>query len=219
MDENAENLPEIVSKIDTIADLGAFVSSAVPMIGGPVSNLLSGFSTGRKFERVRDALVEISENLMNFESKVSAEYVKTEDFEEILEKTLRQVGEERTEEKRRIYKDFLITAVKSPGESYEEQIRLLRTLEEIQPDHIRVLRAIRQPPAPNPPDMSSPLRTLDARLPELERERISELVGELNNLRVTDFTALGMNMTGQGAENLQGRITKLGSAIIRYIED
>jgi len=69
--------------------------------------------------------------LKDFKSEASEQYVKTEDFEELLENALRKASEERYEEKRRIFANFLIGAIESPGESYDEQIRFLRVLEEL----------------------------------------------------------------------------------------
>ena len=141
MSDVKKELPSKGHGSEIALDIASFVSSAVPWIGGPVSNVLSGVSFGRKISRVQEILEGIAHDLGNFKSEVSERYVKTEEFEELLEKTLRKAAEERDEEKRRIYRSFIVGAVKSPGEPYEEQIRFLRTLEEIQPDHIKVLRA------------------------------------------------------------------------------
>ena len=46
----------IQSRTETALDLASFITSAVPWIGGPVSNVLGGISTGRKFDRVRASL-------------------------------------------------------------------------------------------------------------------------------------------------------------------
>ena len=71
-------------------DVASFVSSAVPWVGGPISNVLSGVSYGRKLSRVKEVLYGLAEDLRDFKSEVSHVYVKTEDFEELLERTLQQ---------------------------------------------------------------------------------------------------------------------------------
>lgn len=67
-------------------------------------------------------------------------YVRTDDFRELLEKTLRQVADERGDEKRRIYRDFIAGAVLAPRESPEEKLGFLRIIEELEPVHIAALR-------------------------------------------------------------------------------
>ncbi|MDH5202920.1 MAG: hypothetical protein OEW69_06655 [Nitrospirota bacterium] len=143
--DNEKSLVRFNDK-DKIIDIVSFVSSAVPWVGGPVSNVLGGISTARKIKRVNDLLHEFTEDLRSFKSEVSEEYVKTEDFEDLLEQTLRRTSEERNEEKRKILKSFLVEAVKSPGEQYDDQLRFLKLLENIYGDHILVLKALMQDP-------------------------------------------------------------------------
>jgi hypothetical protein len=217
MPENRKDLIPATTKTETALDVAAFVGSAVPWIGGPVSNVLSGMSLGRKFARVREVLEGLTSDLSDFKSEVSEKYVKTEDFEELLEQTLKRAADERNEEKRQIYRYFLTNAIESPGEPYDEQIRFLRTLEELQPDHLKVLRALSKPPDPDPGMMGSPDQTLRQRLPDLEGKRIEELITQLNDLRVTNMTSLKTMMTGRGAADLRHSITSYGQRFMQYI--
>jgi hypothetical protein len=204
---------------DKILDIISFVTSAVPWVGGPVSNVLGGISTGRKIQRVNELLHEFSEDLRNFKSEVSEEYVKTEDFEDLLEQTLRRTSEERNDKKRKILKSFLVEAVKNPGEQYDEQLRFLKLLENIYGDHIMVLQALMEPPSPNPGMMGSPSQTLGERLPDMDRDRIKDLVQQLNDLRITNLQSLNTMMTGSGAEDLRHSVTALGKRFIKYLEE
>ncbi len=207
----------VTTKTETALDIAAAVASTIPWIGGPVGSVLSGMSLGRKMSRVREVLMGLAEELSGFKSTVSEEYVRTEEFEELLEQTLKRAAEERSEEKRRIYRDFLIDAISSPGEAYDEQIRFLRTLEELQPDHLRLIRALHQSPSPSPGMMGSPNQTLRRRLPEFDEERIGDLLAQLNDLRLTNLSSLKVMMTGHGAEDLRHSITAYGQRFLRYI--
>jgi hypothetical protein len=217
MSKKTSEVRQKKSPTDIALETTAFLSSAVPWIGGPVSNVLSGLSVDRKISRVSEVLRGIAGDLRDFKSEVSEEYVKTEDFEELLEETLSRVTRERNEEKRRIYKDFLVDAIKSPGESSNEQIRFLRTLEEMQPDHIRIIRALLKEPDREPGMMGSPIQTLSERLPEIHKERIQDLINHLNDMRVTDLKSLHTMMTWHGAQNLQGSLTSYGRRFIRFL--
>jgi len=207
----------VTTKTETALDIAAAVGSAIPWIGGPVGSVLSGMSLGRKMSRVKEVLMGLAEELSGFKSTISEEYVRTEEFEELLEQTLKRAAEERSDEKRRIYRDFLIDAISSPGEAYDEQIRFLRTLEELQPDHLRLIRALSQSPSQSPGIMGSPNQTLRQRLPEFDEGRIGDLLAQLNDLRVTNLTSLKVMMTGHGAEDLRHSITAYGQRFLRYI--
>lgn len=202
---------------ETALEVASFVASAVPWIGGPVSNVLGGASMGRKLGRVRAVLEGLVEDLAEFKSEASVAYVATEDFEELLEQALRRAADERNEEVRNVYRAFLTDAIESPGEPYDEQIRFLRTLEAIQPDHLRLLKALSQPPDPDPGMMGSPSQTLVRRLPDFGEERIADLVSQLNDLRITNLTSLKVMMTGRGAQELNHSITPYGNRLLRYI--
>lgn len=202
---------------ETALDVAAFVGSAIPWIGGPVSNVLSGFSTGRKISRVREIFEDLVIDLAKVKSDASKEYVKTEEFEELLEQTLRRAADERNEEKRRIYRAFLTDAIECPGEPYDEKIRFLRTFEELQLDHLKVIRALSQPPGQNSGISNSFLQTLRKRLPEFEDTHIEDLVTQLKDMRITNLTKLKVYMTSHGAENLQGSITQFGERFLKYV--
>lgn len=217
MGDDKKDLIPIRRTTENVLDLLSLISSATPWLGGPISNFFGGVSTGRKFDRVREVLEGLADELRDFESEVSEEYVRTEDFEDLLEETLRRVAHERNEEKRRIYKGFLLGAIKSPGEPYVEQIRFLRTLEDLQPDHIRVMQALMQEPDPGPGMMGSPSQTLSRRLPDIESEQIEDLVEQLNDKRVTKLTSLRTMMTGSGAEDLRHSITSFGERFVQFI--
>lgn len=217
-ENNSKSLVKFDDK-EKILDIASFVSSAVPWVGGPVSNVLGGISTARKIQRVHDLLEGFSEELRDFESKVSEEYVKTEDFEDLLEQTLRRTSEERNENKRRILQSFLVEAVKRPGEQYDDQLRFLKILENIYGDHIRVLQALMAPPDQDSGMMGSPSQTLSERLPDITDDRINDLVVQLNDLRVSNLKSLNTMMTGSGAQDLRNAVTPLGKRFLRYLAE
>jgi len=218
--ENDQGGAELVPKRgpgDLPLDIAAVVTSAVPWLGGPVSAVLSGISFGRKYERVREVLNGLAEDLRDFKSKASEEYVKKEEFEELLEKTLRQAAEERSGEKRSIYRSFLTDEIRSPGKPYDEQLHFLRTLEELQPDHIRVIKALAHPPEGGRGIAGSPLQTLSSRLPDMPPERIEALILQLNDMRLTAMTSLKTLMTFHGAQELRHSLTPHGRRFLEFI--
>lgn len=184
-----------------------------------MSVVLSGMSLSRKLDRVREVIGSLGARLEGLESEASKEYVRTEDFEELLEKTLRQAAEERSEEKRRIYALFLAGAVESPGEPYDEQLRILRTLEELQSDHLRFLKALSQPPEGGDGLMGSPGQTLGARLPDMQPDRMADMAVQLKDLRLTSLSSLNTMMTFRGAQDLRGTITPYGKRFAEFLAD
>jgi hypothetical protein len=204
---------------EVILELSAAITSAVPWIGGPVSSVLNGLGVQRRFERIQGVLEGMTQDLRDFRSDVSENYVKTDDFQELLEKTLRQAAEERNDSKRRLYKDFLVGATKSPGSSFDEQVRFLKTLEQIDPDHVRVLHALLADPVDAPSITGSPRQTLMRRLPGLSADRITELVNGVDDLRLTNGLGrrLVVMMTGRGSADLRLTLTDFGRKFVESL--
>ena len=203
---------------ETVLDVAAAVSSIAPWVGGPIGAVLSGMSLSRKLERVKGVLLDMANQIKDINSDLAKEYVKTEEFQELLEKTLRQAADERSEEKRKAYASFLSGDIKSPGQSYDEKIRILRHLEELQSDHIRMLKALIQPPNYNHDHLTGSIsQTLQNRLPDIPVDRISDLAQQLTDMRMANLTNLNTMMTARGAEELQGTVTDYGQRFISYI--
>lgn len=217
-DKSKEILP-VYTKKEIILDTLASVSSIAPWVGGPVSSVLSGKSISHKMERVNEVLLNMAEGIKGLESEIPKNYVKTEEFQELLEETLKKSAKERNDEKRKAYSAFLINAIKNPtDDTYDEKLRFLRTLEEMQIGHIYILRAMMLQPDPNPANIVGSVNsTLKKRLPSIPPDRIKDLAEQLTDMKVANLANLNGNITSRGAEELQSRITPYGHRFIRYI--
>jgi len=187
-----DDYPDIVPE-DTRGDLaleaGALVANFLPGLGGAIANVLSGWSAERKRERVREVISGLALRLVNLQSEVADEYVRGDEFEDLLDQTLRRVANERHESKRRLYREFLVGAITKPA-TYDEQLRILRILEELQAAHIILLRAILQDPDPKHADgiSGSLAATLARRMPAY-KDQIDDLVAQLDDFRITEMSS------------------------------
>jgi hypothetical protein len=115
-------------KTDKAIDAGGAIAAAVPWIGGPVPAVLSGIGQQRKLNRIQEVLDKLAEEIKDLDSDISKNYVRTEDFEELLEQTPRRAADERHEEVRELYVQFLRQAIAQPGDEYDEQLAVLRLI-------------------------------------------------------------------------------------------
>ena len=198
---------------------GSVIASLVPWLGGPVSNVLSGIGTERKFKRIRDLLDDLADQLKDFESEVAQDYVKTDDFQELLEHTLKRAADERNAEVRGLYAKFLRRVIAEPGDDYDHQMEVLRAVETLRIEHIVVLHAFLAEPTSNEASAlaGSPMQTLEGRT-GLDRDRIEPVVETLDGLKLTKARdSLFTLMTANGAVSLQGRVTGLGIRVLDYL--
>jgi hypothetical protein len=216
-DDYPDVLPED-SRTDFALEATAAAASLLPGLGGVIANVLSGWSAERKRERVREVLEDLALRLANVQARLSDEYVRSEEFEDLLDQALRRVAGERHESKRRLYREFLVGAITSPA-PYDEQLRVLRTLEELQAAHIVLIRAVLQ--EPNPRYFSgisgSQLETLKRRMPDFTDEQLADLAALLKGLGVVTLNSLQTMMTPRGAEDLRHSVTPFGQRFVAYI--
>ena len=206
---------------ETALDIASTLTNFVPWIGGAVSNVLGGLSVGRKLNRVNEVLEGLADDLRGFKSEVSEKYVKTEEFEELLENVLRTAAEERNEQKRRLLGTFLVEAIKHPGPSYDEQKSILRLLDDVEPAHMLLLGALAESPRPEEMNgmlLGSIIGTLQRRS-GFSGQRIEDLVTRMNDLRIITLTSNRMHttMTAAGAADLRSTISPIGQRLVSFI--
>lgn len=217
MGENTHLIPQEDSN-DKLIEAISLVSSAIPGIGGPLSNILSGSITKRRIERITEFLNDLAGNFDHLKEDINEEYIKGDEFEEILEQTLLKAAEERNEEKRRMFRTYLINSMKIFDDGYDEKIRILRLMEQLQVAHILVIKAILKEPDPNFHGFSGSIgNTLIKRISSLSRDQIYDLANQLQDMRLTKLANLNTMMTASGAEDLRSGLTPFGAKVVKYI--
>jgi hypothetical protein len=180
------------------------------MLGGPISNIFSSVSTNRKFARVKELIYGLSKDLEGFKSKVSEEYIQTEEFEELLEQTLVKSANEKNEKKRHLFRKFLETSIKNPSSNYDEQVRFLRVIGDMQIDQLRIIKSLLEKPQEGPDGVKGlQFPSLLAILEGMDRDVARDLIIHLNSLCVTELMAKGDMIV----------FTPFGKRFIKYIID
>lgn len=208
------------TKSEEALELSATISSLAPWIGGSISSVLSGMSVKRKMSRINDCLKAIASHVESVHDKVTEELVKTEDFEDLLEQTLKRVAEERNEEKRKLFAAFLLNNIGKPNLAFERRLKLLNVLEEFQLSGLILINALSQTPTEYELNRSMGFvhQTLSERAPEIVNE-IDQIAKELERLDLVKNLTNSMRttMTGRGAADLGNRITSLGQEFLFFI--
>jgi hypothetical protein len=194
-------------------ELAALFSSVVPVLGGAIQQVLGGQAADRRFQRLSDVLRGVRDDLQALGAKVREEYIASEEFADLLDQTLRRAAAERHEQKRRVLRAFLVDAMTAPVR-YDEQLRILRTLDELQVAHVKVIRAAMQ-------DRDAKMfrkvmrPVLHKRFPEMSAEDLDDLIQELEDLKIVK-APLDTTMPGQRGY-IDAQVTPYGERVIRYI--
>jgi hypothetical protein len=107
----------------------AFDATTIPglgaMIGSVAGAVLGGWAVDRKFDRVVAALDQLRYDFDEAKAgltEVQRTYLRSDQFAELLEVTLRHVSTEPSQEKREIYGAFLRALVRNPGQWDEARL-------------------------------------------------------------------------------------------------
>lgn len=220
--KNDKNKPDLMvaTKRERFTELLAVTASAAPWIGGPISGIIGGVATDLKIKRVTQFIKDVLEHVEAIHTQDSEEFVKTEDFADIFDKTAQAVADERYKKKRKLFSNYILNNIAAPAISYQLRLKCLRLLEDINIDHIDLLEALLQPPTVAEINMgiSAPSTTIERRAPHLSNN-LSAIIHETNTLGLTDIKGnyLNTNMTGHGAANLSHAVTSLARDLITFI--
>jgi hypothetical protein len=206
---------------ETTLDIAGVLANFIPGLGGAISNVLSGMGVGRKLDRVNELLQRLADELRDFKSEASEQYVRTDEFEELLETVLRKAAEERNDQRRQMLRHFLVGTIVHPGGSYDTHRAILRLLDSLEPEDVLVLRAVAERPTAEEIGgmFGSIIGTLQRRLAGWPPQRIEAAVARLNDLRIISLTANRMHttMTAPGAAELRGSITPIGQELVVFL--
>ncbi|MHB8763188.1 MAG: hypothetical protein ACYDA8_02420 [Deferrisomatales bacterium] len=216
--ERPELLP--ATKRERFAELLAIVSSAAPWIGGPVAEVIGGAATTLKINRVTQFVKDVLDHVEALHSRAAEEFVRSEDFVDILEKTAQAVADERNETKRSLFANYILNNISQTEIEYDRRLKCLNLLKQVDTRHLDLLSAFLKPPTEQELklSMSAPSTTIERRAPHL-REHLSAVIHDTNTLGLTTIrdNYMNMNMTGHGAANLQHAVTPLGKELLSFI--
>lgn len=205
---------------ERFSEVLAVVAGAPPWIGGPLSQILGGIATNMKVKRLTHFVYAVLEHAEALHSEASEEFVKTEDFVDLFEKTMRAVSEERDDRKRELFGRYMRYNISHPEIEYDQRLECLRALERIDTRHLDLMRALAQVPSVEESRMmlSAPITTIQRRAASV-RDQLDDIVHDLNTWRLTKVNtdSLRTNMTGAGAADLRHWITDLGNALLEFL--
>src|SRR5690606_8319811 len=121
---------------DAVEITVAGIAGLVPVIGGAIVSILQGTTTARRFARVEDTAQATQANLERLGESVAEEYVKSEDFEDLLFDAFEASTRMRHHEMRVWMGRFIANvAIKAPEYELAEEVR--RVLLVLQPVHMQ----------------------------------------------------------------------------------
>lgn len=202
---------------ERVLEAGAVASGALPILGGPVSQVLNDFTSQLRWERAA-AYLEGMETRLKDTNSASREYVTRAEFVDLLRGVLRRVLDEASEARREMLANLLETAVRGVSPTAEAE-RVLRALDRLDEIHVRALRLFQLAQAePGPKGVLRNLLRLKGGLHDDE-------LGPALGLSPSEARAIAATLEGQGLVLTPSvrlitpawRITEWGQRLLAYL--
>jgi hypothetical protein len=201
--ESVKALLEIIESLDGI----------VPGLGAVVKSLAATGAWAwnkRKVDRVRDTLVGLYQRL----ERTRSEYVRKDEFQDILEETLRRLSEQPNPERRRMMRTIFERILEEPLEHRSNRL-FLRLADELPSGAVRLLSILRDPVGPSTRNRLAIEALADQS--GIPAEEVRAYVDELVAIQLMS-SKVG-RMGAQQGKPLDHLLTKRGEAFVRYFQE
>ena len=197
--------------------VGMAALQVVPVVGGVVATFISEYVPRKKQERLVKFVQDLSSEFIAEQERIDSEFVRTKDFERMVEDVLDRVQTVRNENKLGYWAAFLAGVATTDRPNATDRDRMVETLDGLRPEHLRLLHVIAST-TEGPPDlyMGGVSATLDWKMPDVPNDEVRRLWGELQRFDVVQGYPSGI-MTAQGAGDLTVRLTAYGRQFVRLL--
>jgi hypothetical protein len=195
----------------------------IPGIGGAIGSILSDALADRKEQRLNEFLQSLKDEISENKEQINSDFISKVDFLDVFEATTTKIANERSEEKRSAFKNILLTGILSPNYTYDQLENQIRILDQLNADHILLLKFFKSPKTFNPEaaqirtgTILSFFRTL---LPNWEHDYLKDHLNDLEIHNLIDNVSRNLQtmMSGVTGENFTGTLTSKGATFALFI--
>ena len=165
---------------------------ALPLIGGVIATFIDEYVPRQKRRRLVSFVQDLSARLRVEADRVDHEFVRTEDFSDLLEDVLDAAQQRRNEEKHRYYASAVANSSTPERPDEVDQEKMLEVLNDLRASHLRVIAlymTIEIPDSMLPLQGDMEHRIVHGSLPELTHEQLDSLILDLQTRGVLPLLA------------------------------
>lgn len=124
------------------------ITAMIPVLGGTLTSVWSdieAIQAKRKSDRLEDFYINLKDELEEVKSQLKVSYINKPDFLDIFELTARYIVNERTEEKRVLFRSIFLNSLIKKDCNYDKTEKYLRILEQMNNLDLLLLRIFSNP--------------------------------------------------------------------------
>lgn len=124
------------------------LATMIPGLGGTLTSVWSDIESiqaKRKQERLEEFYIKLKDEVEVLKEQINSTYTKHTDFLDVFELTARYIVNERTEEKRILFRNIFVNSITKSDCSYDKTEKYLRILEQMNSIELLILKVLSNP--------------------------------------------------------------------------
>jgi len=209
---------------ETVLNIFKAVLSTTPFAGG-ISSLITDYIPSSRFRRLEDFAEQVASDLKDVAAKVDADYLNTDEFAFIFDRSFRGAAEHYQREKLDVFRGILVNAAIRNDVKQEEKEYFLVLANNLSVLHLRILRFMAEPKACLV-DLQIDERNVRGGfsemfgqvIPGVDQKIIESAFGDLYQLGLitTDKNIFHTMTSAQGMQLLGNRVADLGHRFVEF---
>jgi hypothetical protein len=215
-EQRADELAETPAR-DHALVAGIAALQLVPVVGGVIATFISESVPRKKQERLVGFVQDLSREFAPGQERIDQEFVKTKDFDRMVEDVLDRVQTVKNEDKLGYWAALLAGVATTDRPISSDRDRMIETLDGLRPEHLRLLHVMATTNEPPPGFYAGGVdSTLKWKMPDVPSDEARRQWTELSRFDVVGSYP-SATMTAHGAGNLSGRLTPYGREFVRLL--
>lgn len=212
---------------ETAGEVVAIALNAVPLVGGVLSDVAESIIANRKNRRLNEFLVTLADQLKGHEDRVNTDFIRSDEFEDLVEDVFSKAAESRQQEKLDALRAIFLNTVFSSCPSYETAAEIAALIDRWQARHVVLVRILSDPVAADretgnrvghgggmTTSISQIIRKL---LLAWDDDQIDRTWSDLWDAKIHRSPGTKTMMTDRGISQLENRLTEFGEKVAKYI--
>jgi hypothetical protein len=207
-----------LDKRDAVRVAVVGVAASVPVFGGIAAALLDQYLPQAQARRTTEFLEELAVATGGIEDRLDHEFVRTDEFQGLLEEALERVSSRRAEGKRAAYAAAVAHGATTARPDEDERFRMLDTLERLRASQIRLLLYFQRVPY-------TTLATLDSMGAKIAADTAMPLDalrrdwGDLASLHLVEYDDGRRHGMADQASSPSAKLTPFARSFVNFIGD
>lgn len=212
---------------ETKLQVASIALSAVPWVGGVLSNTANHYVNERKNKRLDKFLIDLAADFDFVKERINSDIINYDELENLVEDIFSKASESMYQEKLDAFRSILLNYVLSEGPNYDEAAEITDLVNRWQHRHIILLKILSNPRIADEQmgnvvgdevGFSTNLgRILQKLLPKWDDDQIERTWVDLYKVRIVRSPNANIAISDTGIRQLEYRLTEFGIKIVGYL--